>query len=171
MILKLKEAGEEATLAIASADIEKGQYGEQVKFVTVSGDVLYAPLASVVRQLDRIGVADIPEIAGRIIHVSRSASNKPGASPYWNFSKATADDVRKSANGNGAAKSPPAKPVSNYETPLRLPGEAVGGFDGLVEKYRECVQAASNIYGDNINDQALVAAAATLLIQREKSGV
>jgi hypothetical protein len=94
-ILKLKNAGEEATLAIESAEIEQGQYGEQVKFSIVGGDVMWVPLGSVVRQLDRCKAADIPDLSGKTLHFFRAPNSKAGSAPFWNIDLANDDDISK----------------------------------------------------------------------------
>ncbi len=164
-ILRMKEAGENAVLAIASATIEQGQYGEQVKFVTATGDILYAPSSSVQRQLDRIGVAEVEDIAGTIIFVERAPNHsKPGAAPYWNFSRATEGDVVKT---NGHAPKMTAAP------PKVVPSDN-GGYDRLVEQYAQCMDSVTEVMKQRsvvFSDSAYVAAVATLFIQRERAGV
>ncbi len=165
-ILKLKNPGESAVLAIASASIEQGQYGEQVKFVTTSGDVLYTPVGSVQRQLDRIGVADIEDIAGKTIFVERTANHKkPGSAPFWDISRATEGDVVKT-NGHPPTQAKPAPPKV-------VPSDNEA-YDKLVDRYAQCMDSISEIVkarSFQLGEDAFVAACATLFIQRERAGV
>ena len=94
-ILKLANAGEEATLTIAACNIVEGQYGAQVRFDTGDDVTLYLPQSSADRQLERIGL-DYGQTIGETLTFSRTASTKPGSKPFWNISKA-----------NGAKKAPP----------------------------------------------------------------
>lgn len=86
------------------------------------------------------------------------------------------------ANGSTSVPSPRSTaPVASAMTPVkpayvqqdvgRLPGEE-NPFDEMVEKYAECVSAANSSWGINtIKDEALVAAAATLFIERNRKGI
>jgi hypothetical protein len=176
-ILKLAEAGEETTLDLAAAEIVEGNFGKQVKFVDKQGDVLFVPLSSVERQLDRCGVADVSDLAGRAIHFSRAPSNKPGGKPYWNMDKAR----------NGDAKKPAKQAVEPYESPARLPGEepletggppagydTTSGYDALVEKYGECIDSVAELLNFRkrvVDGQAFSAMVATLFIARRQDKV
>jgi hypothetical protein len=164
-ILKIQEAGEELTLELTAAEIVEGNFGQQVKFEDKNGDVLYVPLSSVERQLDRCGVAEVSDLTGKSIHFSRAASNKPGGKPFWNLDKARNGDAVKT---NGAAPKASAPKAEAYESPGRLPNE---DFRELVLRYRECAAAANEAWGKDTSDQALVAAAATLFIERNRKNV
>lgn len=172
-IIRLQEAGEEITLDLVGAEIVQGNFGEQVKFDSNTGDTLYVPLNSVVRQLDRCGVAEVSELSGRTIHFSRAANSKPGAKPYWNLDKAREGDVVKK-NGNGK---PAAKQVSDYETPIKLPGEDEA-FDNIINRYGECLVTAQREIvptlkkgGYEVTTADLLAATATIFIERNKKNV
>jgi hypothetical protein len=115
-ILKLANAGDEATLDITGAEIVTGQYGEQVQF-DAGEDRLYLPLSSAERQLERLGLAngkniDFGSIIGQRLVFSRTASPKPGVN-YWNINTAK-------PKTNGAppvAKTNEKKPVSLSSKP------------------------------------------------------
>jgi hypothetical protein len=78
------------------------------------------------------------------------------------------DKVAKPTNGNGAAPKASAPKAEAYESPGRLPNE---DFRELVLRYRECAAAANEAWGKDTSDQALVAAAATLFIERNRKNV
>jgi hypothetical protein len=167
-ILKLKEAGDEAVLAIAAVEVVKGDYGEQVKFTTASGDVLFVPSSSVERQLDRVGVAEIADLAGLNVHFSRAAS-KPGKAPYWNLDRAREGDPAPKTNG----APPKAEP---YESPRRLPNEEPTGFSEILKQYDECISESigfahrivkAGIPG--VDGSTVSSLAATLMIARQKA--
>lgn len=170
-ILKLKDAGDEATLDIVTAAVIQGEYGMQVQFDANTGDTLYVPLSSVERQLDRCGVATVEELSGRTLHFFRAPNHKPGGKPFWNIDSAKPGDVVKT-NGNG-------KPAAQYETPARLPGEddEPNGFDLLLKKYTECVSESVGLAqriakaGIAVDGSAVSAMAATLFIARRDAKV
>lgn len=175
--LKLKNAGEEITLAVAAVEIVPSsdpKMGAQVKFTDVNGDDLYVGESAVTRQLDRCGVADIEDLVGQNIHFSRAANKNPAFPPYWNLDRAREGDVIKT-NGNGAAK----PTVTKAESPSigRLPGDADTAFDGIINRYGECLVAAQaeivptlKKAGYTVSTADLLAATATLFIERNKRG-
>jgi hypothetical protein len=173
-ILKLQEAGEEITLDLVSVEVVQGNFGQQVKFDANTGDCLYVPLASVERQLDRCGVADVSELSGKTIHFSRAASNRPGGKPFWNLDRAREGDVVAKPNGKPPVSKPAAVP---YSSPGLLPGENPR-FDDLINSYGECLAAANSEIapvlkkaGYEVTSDTLTSVAATLFIQRTRAGV
>lgn len=94
-ILKLANAGDEATLDITGCEVVEGQYGEQVKF-SAGEDILFLPKASADRQIDRLGLvtpwngdaSDYEQVIGEKLTFSRTPSTKPGAKPFWNINVA-----------------------------------------------------------------------------------
>lgn len=94
-ILKLANAGDEATLDITGCEVVEGQYGEQVKF-SAGEDILFLPKASADRQIDRLGLvtpwngdaSDYEQVIGERLTFSRTPSTKPGAKPFWNINVA-----------------------------------------------------------------------------------
>jgi hypothetical protein len=127
-ILKLTEPGSSLTFEVADLEIVKGDLGEQVKFETKSGDILYVPSASVTRQLDRVGVAEIDDLKGREVHFSRSEQLGKNGKPFWNLDKAKASDTRTNGtpttNGTPRSKAPVAS-AFEPESFGRLPGDEV----------------------------------------------
>lgn len=108
-LLKLKNAGDEATLEIASVEIVTGEFGQDVKFDTANGDTLYVPESSVLRQLDRTGVAEIADLSGKTLRFHRAENKKKGGKPFWDIDLARPGDLKPSgANGNGRPAAPPA---------------------------------------------------------------
>lgn len=109
-ILKLANAGDEATLTITGCEEVEGQYGAQVKFVA-GEDVLLLPKASADRQLERIGflsegndlveASGYGDVTGQTLTFSRAPNSKPGSKPFWNINVA--------GNGKPAPKPNPAK--------------------------------------------------------------
>lgn len=109
-ILKLANAGDEATLTITGCEEVEGQYGAQVKFVA-GEDVLFLPKASADRQLERIGflsegndlveASGYGDVTGQTLTFSRAPNSKPGSKPFWNINVA--------GNGKPAPKPNPAK--------------------------------------------------------------
>ena len=108
-IIKLQNAGESLTMAVAGCEEVEGQFGKQVKFTADNGDVLYLPQSSADNQLERIGLTYADAIGNRLTF-SRDPNKKPGAKPYWSINVA----------GPAAAPSkrlpPPATPA-----PERVP--------------------------------------------------
>lgn len=104
-ILKIKNVGDEATLAIADVEVVEGDNGNQIKFETIGGDILYVTESAVMRQLVKCGVAEVADLAGQIIHFSRAANKNKSFAPYWNLSRATEADIKKAAtvSGNGSS--------------------------------------------------------------------
>lgn len=94
-ILKLANAGDEATLDITGCEVVEGQYGEQVKFSS-GDDILFLPKASADRQIDRLELvtpwngdaSDYEQVIGERLTFSRTPSTKPGAKPFWNINLA-----------------------------------------------------------------------------------
>ncbi len=196
-ILKLKLAGEEATLAISTAEVVQGQYGEQVKFSVDNGDVLYVPLDSVRRQIDRCGVGEIDELSGRTLHFSRAAG-KNGV-VFWNIDKARPDDVRTpKSNGNGHTNGallpyetsdegeyetggPPPTPAKAAPRAIPAPTPEAATedkFAALCEKYDECAKHIVTVIVPAMrkNDipvdcQGVFAGIATLLIARRQEKI
>lgn len=191
-ILKLKNAGEEMTLAVASVEIVPStdpKMGAQVKFVDVNGDALFVGESAVERQLDRCGVATIPELAGHNIHFSRAANKNPKFPPYWNIDKARDGDV---VHTNGKPQESVTSRLareSNYQDGP-LPGEEAeyadhlakqGGafdFDAIVSRYGECLLAVRQEIaptldkaGFKMTTSDLLASTATLFIERNKRNV
>lgn len=95
-ILKLANAGDEATLTITGCEVVEGQYGEQVQF-DAGEDRLYLPFTSAERQLERIGLVDdgldrgeaFARVVGETLTFSRAPSSKPGSKPFWNIARGT----------------------------------------------------------------------------------
>lgn len=202
-ILKLATAGEQATLAIKNVEVVKGDYGQQVRFDTLTGDTLYVPESSVLRQLDRVGVAEIADMAGMIVHFSRAPNaKKPGAAPFWNLDRARPEDFRdepKNGNGKSVATQEPDPPKKNpnaqtvpggvddktfadslvnagseidAELKAKISPDEPTPWDTLVVKYKQCVAAACEAWGENdSSSEALVAAAATLFIARNQKSI
>jgi hypothetical protein len=183
-ILSLKKAGEEATLDITNAEQVQGQYGEQVKFTTDTNDILFVPLSSVQRQLDRCGVAEVEELSGKSLHFSRSQA-KNGTTVYWNIDKAREGDTKTAPKANG--KPVVAQALSQNEHYVgTLPGDEVetggpptetSGFDTVVEKYAECFNEAAGFaqraktLGIPVDLAGISAVAATLFIARNQARV
>jgi hypothetical protein len=187
-ILKIKNPGDEATLGIAELEIVPStdpKMGNQVKFTTLTGDTLYVGESSVLRQLDRCGVAEIADLAGKTIHFSRAANKNPAFPPYWDLDKARPEDV--------ATPKPNGKPVTTSKraegiTAGTLPGDeaalpillAEGDADPwavIVKKQRQCIAEAKHdllalkaagLSAEEI--RAIFAQASTLLIERSKKG-
>lgn len=86
-IIKLQNEGETLTMTVAGCEAVAGQYGEQVKFTAVEGDVLYLPKSSADNQLERIGLT-YAECIGNRLTFSRDPNKKPGAKPYWGINVA-----------------------------------------------------------------------------------
>lgn len=177
-ILKLKEAGEEATLDIVTAEVIEGQYGKQVRFDANTGDVLYVPLGSVERQLDRCGVGEVEALSGKTIHFSRAANSKPGSAPFWNMDRAKEGDVVKKPVSNGKSLPPTAQKLADSYVDKPLPGEEEeSGFDALLKKYTECVSEAVGLAqrigkaGIPVDGSAVSSMAATLFIARKDARV
>lgn len=111
-ILKLANAGDEATLEITGCTVVAGQYGEQVQF-DAGEDRLYLPITSADRQLERLGLIEATAdgdysygaVLGERLTFSRVPSTKPGAKPFWNIAKA----------GNGK---PPVAKANPAKTPI-----------------------------------------------------
>jgi len=112
-ILKLREAGESATMIVKACVVVEGQYGEQVQFDSDNGDTLYVPKSSADRQLERSGFdspdgIDYPRVVGETVTFYRAPNPKPGSSPYWNL---TVESV-----AGMEAKRTPAPPVRGAPT-------------------------------------------------------
>jgi hypothetical protein len=93
-ILKLREAGESATMIVKACVVVEGQYGEQVQFDSDNGDTLYVPKSSADRQLERSGFdspdgIDYARVVGETVTFYRAPNPKPGSSPYWNLTVET----------------------------------------------------------------------------------
>lgn len=118
MILKLKEAGDSATLDISACEVVEGQFGEQVKFEGSNGDTIYLPRTSADRQLERLGFGegeiDYSLAIGETLEFSRTPSTKPGAKPFWNINPG-------GKKGNGKATPKP----ENKETGAPPEGDAI----------------------------------------------
>jgi hypothetical protein len=190
-ILKLTEPGSSLTLDVAGVGIVKGDLGEQVKFETIGGDILFVPSASVTRQLDRCGVAEIADLRGKAIHFSRSDTLGKNGKPYWNLDKAKASDTRTngapSSNGTPKSTAPVASALSQNEHNVGwLPGDEVetggppteaSGFDVMVERYTECFNEAAGFaqrihkLGLPVDLSGISSIAATLFIARKDARV
>lgn len=186
-ILKIKNVGDEATLAIAEVEVVPStdpKMGNQVKFTTLTGDEVYVGESAVIRQLTRCGVEELSDLAGKIIHFSRAANKNPKFPPYWNLDRANEADFVKAANGNGK---PPIASALPTNKPKHVPGDeddsayadslmgdvdnSGSSFATLKSRYKECVDFASVAWGKDTSDVALVAAAATLFIERSRRGI
>ena len=96
-ILKLKAAGDTATLHIVKCEVVEGSFGEQVKFTAANGDQLFLPRDSADRQLARQGFADgeavlYSDVDGTTLVFSRDPNKKPGAAPYWSITRVVPSD-------------------------------------------------------------------------------
>lgn len=160
-ILKLPHAGDTATLTITHAEEVQGKWGQQVAF-HAGEDVLFLPLDSAIRQLQRLGLTDLGALAGHALTFSRTANSKnPDAAPFWNITY-----------GAEASSPAPAK-----ETPRPAPSRTVGapaapGWDAMAAAYTRCLQIADAAV--TLKDRTaadVVAAAATLFIQAAKTGL
>ncbi len=180
-IIKLQDAGAEATLKIVACEAVEGTYGMQVKFDADNGDTLYVPQSSVDRQMDRIGVPEYADIVGQTIHFFRAPNSKPGGKPFWNIDRAVASDVPTPAKTNGKpvvaqALLPNENGTEEYLTGNAGPGmpKEVSGFDQLVAKYAECMDAVTELLNARkatADSQAYAAMVATLYISRNQKSV
>ncbi len=195
-ILKLKEAGDTATLVITACEKVEGEYGMQVKFDADNGDVIYVPQSSVDRQMDRMGVADYASCVGKTLTFFRAPNHKPGGKPFWNIDKARAEDVRTPrTNGNGAKLLPyetgdedylqetggPPQATQAKAAPRPAVAEAIEAtdkFKELADRYDECVghvvkelRPAFEHYKIELDGQTIAAMAATLFIARNQARV
>jgi hypothetical protein len=184
-ILKLTEPGSTLTMEVASVEVVKGDFGEQVKFTDRGGDALFVPESSVTRQLDRVGVAEIEELNGKAIHFSRSTTMSKAGKPFWNLDKATKDDLATKTAPKTNGKLVVAS-AFEPESIGRLPGDEVetggapteaSGFDVVVEKYAECFNEAAGFaqrakgLGIPVDLAGISAVAATLFIARNQAHV
>lgn len=180
-IIKLAEAGSEAVLTITNCEAVEGKFGMQVRFDADNGDTLYVPESSVERQMDRFGAESYSDVVGMTLRFYRAPNNK-GGSPYWNIDKAREGDTAPKApkllpNETGSEDylddfmALPENGVA--DKPAKAPAKAqplyvATDFAGLIVKYKQCVSAATEAWGDNTGDDALVAACATLFIARNQ---
>lgn len=177
-ILKIKEVGDEATVTISAVELVPStdpKMGNQIKFDTTEGDTIYVSEGAVERQLVRIGVESIDKIPGQTIRFSRAANKNPAFPPYWNIDRTSAGQKQAQQkllpNENGDEDYldeylDQQRAGHHQETGAPPAAQAVSQFAVLVKKYKECVAAANDAWGDDTSDEALVAACATLFIQR-----
>jgi hypothetical protein len=185
-ILKLAEPGSSLTMEVADVEVVSGDFGKQVMFENDSGDVLYVPESSVTRQLDRVGVAEIEDLRGRAVHFSRSTTMSKAGKPFWNLDKATKDDLATKTAPKTNGKPVVASALSQNEHNVGwLPGDEVETgsppaspqFDGLLERYGECLTEAAgfgqriNKLGIPVDGSAVAAIAATLFIARNQARI
>lgn len=116
--VQLKEPGSELTMTVAKVSAEQVGTDDYYLF-TGGGKELLVPQSSVGRQLDRLGVADVPETVGMTIKFSRSTGLNKFKKPYWNLDLAsgngaipptTTPAVRAPANTDGPPPSAEEKP-------------------------------------------------------------
>lgn len=96
-IIKLQAEGDTFTATVKDAEVVKGQYGEQVKFTTNTGDILFLPKDSAIRQLERLGLA-VADAAGETLTFSRDHNPKKGSAPYWGISVANVREAQPKAS-------------------------------------------------------------------------
>lgn len=171
MKIELKKPGEEATLAITAVEVLAGDKGNMVRFTTPTGDELSVSEGAVARQLDLCKVAEIPELAGRILHFSRKANKNPAHQPYWNISLATAEDVRKMVLPPKPNGKPPGEEEETGPPPVDLKAEVFAAhsrcFKHVCDKY--VPYAAEK--GVELSLEGVSALTAQLWIELNKRGI
>lgn len=189
-ILKLQQAGESATFRVVKAELVEGRYGQQVKFESDSGDVLYISAETAQRQLARIPL-DVDTCAGETLTFSRSENPKGGA-PYWNITLADAVDRSQPVEPKRVASPYAGKPIAGIDDfPSEAYGESVADPTPPVRTTTSHTQAVApnatekmrlaNAYVDLFkfmkvqtgmqDEQALQAATATVWIAWGKGGL
>jgi len=128
-ILKLPSVNDTHTAHVTSCEQVEGNFGPQVKFGFVGGDLLFLPADSAHRQLLFAGFPDVGEdghpradlhaVAGNTLAFFRSPNKKAGSAPYWNVTIA-----------NGAPPAP-SKRLASPDAPTDAPAATPTGVPGV----------------------------------------
>ena len=190
-ILKLKAAGEKATLTIAKCEVVDGQFGQQIRFTANNGDILYIGKDSADPPLVRLGFGDgdgvhYDEVVGHSIHFSRVANTKkPGAAPWWDLELATPADLKPQAPTKRLTEVPGEAPALVPDRPQGSVGTAKASSSPVearsrrqvAEAYKWSLKTAHDaLYAldtevTNVDMAVVQAGAATLLIALDKTGL
>lgn len=170
-ILKLLDVGAAATLNVVKCEQVEGEYGEQVKFTADTGDILYLPMTSATRQLERCRLADgtgilYDEVAGTTLHFSRTASNKPNGKPYWNIDLATPAEARPKPE----PKRMQAPPKAN-DAPAAAPPADAETWPHLVATFGTALADARKLWTPETDEDVIYKTAFTLWQQATQKRV
>jgi hypothetical protein len=134
--VKLKNVGDAATFTVLRCAPGTGNYPD-VEFEDAEGRVYAVPKASADKQLDRLNVANYPDIQGRAITISRGENKKAPDKPFWNIEWAA------HGNGSGGASAPAAggAPKSGGGVATALPPQPPAPSpEKITGKYEKAVE-------------------------------